>query len=217
MLVDEICVFLHFKTCNMKRITFGVIILISAILSSCSNEFNNVYKTYDNSFKYEYAKECFVNGKYTRASTLLQELVTMQKGTDNAQESLYMLAMAEYLSKDYEGAAATFKKYFSSYPKGIYAEMAEFYVGQSLYMSTPEPRLDQSQTVAAIAAFQEYLDLFPDAKYKSLAQERLFELQDKLVLKEFYSAQLYYDMGQYFGNCTYGGNNYERLSLYFYA
>ena len=90
---------------------------------------------------------------------LLQELVTMQKGTDNAQESLYMLAMAEYLSKDYEGAAATFKKYFSSYPKGIYAEMAEFYVGQSLYMSTPEPRLDQSQTVAAIAAFQEYLDL----------------------------------------------------------
>lgn len=87
--------------------------------------------------------------------------------------------------------------------------MAEFYVGQSLYMSTPEPRLDQSQTVAAIAAFQEYLDLFPDAKYKSLAQERLFELQDKLVLKEFYSAQLYYDMGQYFGNCTYGGNNYE--------
>ena len=113
MLVDEICVFLHFKTCNMKRITSGVIILISAILSSCSNEFNNVYKTYDNSFKYEYAKECFVNGKYTRASTLLQELVTMQKGTDNAQESLYMLAMAEYLSKDYEGAAATFKKYFS--------------------------------------------------------------------------------------------------------
>ena len=209
MLVDEIYVFLHFKTCNMKRITFGVIILISAILSSCSNEFNNVYKTYDNSFKYEYAKECFVNGKYTRASTLLQELVTMQKGTDNAQESLYMLAMAEYLSKDYEGAATTFKKYFSSYPKGIYAEMAEFYVGQSLYMSTPEPRLDQSRTVAAIAAFQEYLDLFPDAKYKSLAQERLFELQDKLVLKEFYSAQLYYDLGQYFGNCTYGGNNYE--------
>ena len=157
----------------MKRITFGVIISVIAIFSSCSNEFNNVYKTYDNTFKYEYAKECFVNGKYTRASTLLQELVTVQKGTDNAQESLYMLAMAEFCNKDYEGAAATFKKYFSSYPKGVYAEMAEFYVGESLYMSTPEPRLDQSQTVAAIAAFQEYLDLYPDAKYKSLAQARM--------------------------------------------
>ncbi len=39
----------------------------------------------------------------------------------------------------------------------------------SLYNSTPEPRLDQSQTVNAIAAFQEYIDLFPDGKERSQA------------------------------------------------
>ena len=184
-------------------------LLASFLFSSCANEFNRVYKTSDFAYKYEYAKECFARGKYTRASTLLQDLVTMKKGTDDGQESLYMLAMAEYCDKDYEGAAATFKKYYSSYPKGNYAEIAEFYVGESLYQSTPEPRLDQSQTVSAISAFQDYLDLFPDAKNKSVAQQRMFELQDKLVQKELYSAQLYYDLGQYFGNCTYGGNNYE--------
>ena len=185
------------------------IIFLALLFASCASEFNRVYKTSDYAFKYEYAKECFARGKYVRASTLLQELVTMQKGSDNAQESLYMLAMSEYLSRDYIGASATFKKYCSSYPKGDYVEMARFYIGQSLYMSTPEPRLDQSQTVSAISAFQEYLDLFPDAKNKEIAQQRLFELQDKLVQKELYSAQLYYDLGQYFGNCTYGGNNYE--------
>ncbi len=184
-------------------------LLASVLFSSCANEFNRVYKTSDFAYKYEYAKECFARGKYTRASTLLQDLVTMKKGTDDGQESLYMLAMAEYCDKDYEGAAATFKKYYSSYPKGNYAESAEFYVGESLYQSTPEPRLDQSQTVSAISAFQDYLDLFPDAKNKSVAQQRMFDLQDKLVQKELYSAQLYYDLGQYFGNCTYGGNNYE--------
>ena len=185
------------------------VVLSALLFTSCANEFNKVYKTNDYSYKYEYAKECYAQGKYTRASTLLQGLVTLQKGTDNAQESLYMLGMAEHNSKDYEGAAATFKKYFSSYPKGAYAEEAEFYAGMSLYNSTPEPRLDQSQTVNAIAAFQEYIDLFPDGKERSQAQQRLFELQDKLVQKELYSAQLYYDLGQYFGNCTYGGNNYE--------
>ena len=185
------------------------VVLSALLFTSCANEFNKVYKTNDYSYKYEYAKECYAQGKYTRASTLLQGLVTLQKGTDNAQESLYMLGMAEYNSKDYEGAAATFKKYFSSYPQGAYAEEAEFYAGMSLYNSTPEPRLDQSQTVNAIAAFQEYIDLFPDGKERSQAQQRLFELQDKLVQKELYSAQLYYDLGQYFGNCTYGGNNYE--------
>ncbi|MGM9705495.1 MAG: outer membrane protein assembly factor BamD [Prevotella sp.] len=193
----------------MKKTLFCIISLSALVFSSCSNEFNHVYKTSDNAFKYEYAKESFAKGKYVKASTLLQDLVTYMKGTDNAQESLYMLAMSEYCSKDYEGAAATFKKYVTSYPKGVYAEEAEFYVGQSYYMSTPEPRLDQSRTVTAIAAFQEYLDLYPNAVYKAQAQQRLFELQDKLVQKEFYTAQLYYDMGQYFGNCTYGGNNYE--------
>lgn len=192
----------------MKKF-FPVIIVSALLLTSCANEFNQVYKTSDYTYKYEYAKECFMKGKYTRTVTLLQDLVTLQKGTDNAQESLYMLAMAQYLGKDYESAATTFKKYYTSYPKGVYAEMAQYYVGQSLYMSTPEPRLDQSQTVAAISAFQDYLDLFPDAKYKETAQKRLFALQDKLVQKELYSAQLYYDLGQYFGNCTNGGNNYE--------
>ena len=199
---------MQFKNKSMRKF-FPIIIVSAMLLTGCANEFNQVYKTSDYSYKYEYAKECFMKGKYTRAVTLLHDLVTLQKGTDNAQESLYMLAMAQYLGKDYESAAATFKKYYSSYPKGVYAEMAQYYIGQSLYMSTPEPRLDQSQTVAAISAFQDYLDLFPDAKYKETAQNRLFALQDKLVQKEFYSAQLYYDLGQYFGNCTNGGNNYE--------
>lgn len=192
----------------MKKI-IPIIMAAAFLLTGCANEFNQVYKTSDNAYKYEYAKECFARGKYTRATTLLQDLVTMQKGTDNAQESLYMLGMAQYNGRDYESAATTFKKYYTSYPKGVYSEMAEFYVGQSLYMSTPEPRLDQSRTVAAVAAFQEFLDIYPDAEYKATAQKRLFELQDKLVQKELYSAQLYYDLGQYFGNCTKGGNNYE--------
>ena len=120
-----------------------------------------------------------------------------------------MLAMAEYSNLDYETAAEYFRKYYQSYPRGTYAELAKFYVGQSLYMSTPEPSLDQSMTVAAITAFQEYLDIFPEATLKEQAQQRLFELQDKLVRKELYSAQLYYNLGPYFGNCLNGGNNYE--------
>ena len=181
-------VFLHTQRIGyMKNLSFIVIYIASlCVFSSCANEFNQVYKTTDFNYKYEYAKECFLNKKYQRASILLQDVVVQQKGTDNAQECLYMLGMAQYLNKEYDLAAQTFKKYYSSYPKGVYAENAEFYIGQSLYMSTPEPRLDQTQTIAAIAAFQEYLDLFPDANHKTEAQQRLFALQDKLIKKELY-------------------------------
>ena len=208
MIIKELCVILQFKTQNMKkRILYALSSLL--LLSSCAHEFNRVYKADNFRYKYEYAKECYAKGQYTRAITLLQELITLEKGTENAQESLYMLAMAEYSNKDYETAAEYFKKYCSSYPRGIYVERAKYYVGQSLFESTPEPRLDQSMTVQAITSFQEFLDLFPDSKMKPQAQKRLFELQDKLVTKELYSAQLYYDLGSYFGNCTSGGNNYE--------
>lgn len=193
---------------NMRRIAI-VALLTLLVLSSCQKEYNAVYKSSDFRYKYEYAKECYALGKYDRASTLLQELIVPEKGSQDAQECLYMLGMAEYMNQDYETASETFKKYFKTYPRGQYAEMAEYYIGQSLYMSTPEPRLDQSQTVAAIAAFQEYMDLYPDAKYKEQAQAGLFALQDKLVEKELLSAQLYYNLGSYFGNCTSGGNNYE--------
>lgn len=199
---------MHVKVPIMKK-SFIASICAVFLLSSCAHEFNQVYKTNDYAYKYEYAKECFAKGKFVRATTLLTDLITLMKGTDNGEECLYMLAMSQYCSKDYEGAAQTFAKYYQSYPKGKYAEMAEYYVGQSLYMSTPEPRLDQSQTISAIAAFQEYLDIYPDAKMKQMAQQRLFDLQDKLVKKELYSARLYYDLGSYFNNCSYGGNNYE--------
>ena len=175
----------------------------------CASEFNRVYKTTDYAYKYEYAKECFANGKYNRAVVLLQDLVTIQKGSDNAEECLYMLGMALYSDKDYENAAATFRKYCSSYPKGTYAEQASFHIGQSLYQSTPEPRLDQTATVGAIAAYQQFLDYYPESSKRSIAQSHLYELQDKLVMKELLSARLYYNLGGYFSNCIGGGSNYE--------
>ena len=184
--------------------------ILSLLLTSCAQEYNQVYKSTDHTYKYEYAKECFAKGKYSFAVPLLQDLVTIQKGTDNAQECLYMLAMAEYGLRDYQAASEAFKKYYQTYPNGEYAEMASFYIGQSLCEGTPEPRLDQTPTVAAIAAFQDYLDLYPNGKMKGTAQQRLFALQDKLIRKEYLNAKLYYNLGSYFGNCgNDGGNNYE--------
>lgn len=184
--------------------------ILSLLLTSCAQEYNQVYKSTDHTYKYEYAKECFAKGEYSFAVPLLQDLVTIQKGTDNAQECLYMLAMAEYGLRDYQAASEAFKKYYQTYPNGEYAEMASFYIGQSLYEGTPEPRLYQTPTVAAIAAFQDYLDLYPNGKMKGTAQQRLFALQDKLIRKEYLNAKLYYNLGSYFGNCgNDGGNNYE--------
>ena len=192
----------------MKKLTL-IASCVALLMTSCVNEYNQITKSGDYTLKYEYAKQCYAQGKYSRAVPLLQELVTMKKGSTEGEECLYMLAMSEFGMKDYETASEYFKKYFSSYPKGRYAENAKYYVGESLFQNAPEPRLDQSTTMTAIAAFQEYLDIFPNAHLKDQATSRLYALQDLLVEKEYKSAHLYFDLGTYFGNCTNGGNNYE--------
>ena len=170
------------------------------LLCGCAGEFNKVYKSTDKHYRYEYAKQSFAEGKFNRSATLLMELITQKKGRDDAEEALYMLGMSEYKNRDFESASATFKKYFQTYPRGLYAEQASFYIGQSLYESSPEPRLDQTPTIGAINAYQQFLDFFPNSELRPRAQERLFELQDKLIMKELLSAQLYYNLGGYFGN-----------------
>lgn len=182
----------------MKKVI--IILSFAALLSSCGSEYVAVDKYGDADQKYEYAKECFAIGKFQNAVSLLEDLVTMKKGTEEAQECLYMLAMAQYCNTDYEAASETFKKYTLSYPRGVFAESAAFYVGQSLYECAPEPRLDQSPTNGAITAYQQFMDLYPDSKMRPKAQERLYELHDKLVQKEYLSAELYYNLGGYFGN-----------------
>ena len=187
-----------------------VLLCLASLLVGCASEFTRVYKSADNTYKYEYAKECFARGKFQQAATLLEGIVTIQKGRGNAQESLYLLGMAQYCNRDYEAASATFRKYYSSYPKGLFAENASFYIGQSLFESAPEPRLDQSPTIGAINAYQNFIDNYPDSRVRDIAQNRLFQLQDILVQKEYLSAKLYYNLGGYFGNVNANTeSNYE--------
>ena len=54
-----------------------------------------------------------------------------------------------------------------------------------------------------IEELQGFLDYFPRSDKVSIAQNAIFEMQDKLTLKELQNAQLYYNLGNYMGN------NYE--------
>ena len=181
----------------MKKI---IITLLAVVLFSSCGEYNKLLKSTDYEYKYEAAKNYFAKGQYTRAATLLNELITILKGTDKAEESLYMLGMSYYNQGDYQTAAQTFVQYYNVYPRGIYTELARFHAGKALYLDTPEPRLDQTATYSAIQQLQMFMEYFPKSSKKDEAQEMIFALQDKLVMKEYLSAKLYYDLGIYLGN-----------------
>ena len=184
----------------MKKILY--ILVFSLLLVSCG-EYNKILKSTDYELKYTYAKKYFDEKKYGRSITLLEELVPIFKGTSNAEESLYLLAQSFFFDKNYETATQYYRTYYTTYPKGEYAEASRYSAAYSMYLDSPDARLDQSSTYKAIQEFQNFLEYFPQSDKVQLAQEYMFELQDKLAYKDFMAARLYFNLGNYMGN------NYE--------
>ena len=184
----------------MMKKSITAIALVSACLMTSCGDYNKVLKSQDYSYRYEAAKEYFFSGQYTKASVVLNDMIAILKGSGKAEESLYMLAMCYYGQGDWLEASSTFKKYYTTYPRGEFAELARFYTCKSLYNDTPEPRLDQTSTFEAINEIQVFCEYYPSSVYKDEAQRMMFELQDKLVEKEYLSARLYYNLGNYMGN-----------------
>lgn len=194
----------------MRRIQLLFLFLTtcSLLFVSCS-EYTSVLKSNDYEYRYEAAKALYMDGHYRQAAELFGMLLAPLKGTQYGEESLFMLAESNMRAKDYESAAMFFKKYYQVYPKGQYMEMARYNSGYALYKQTADVRLDQTSTIEAINEYQSFLDYCPNTDLKEQAQQVIYELQDKLVKKEYLSAKLYYDLGTYTINCIYGGNNYE--------
>jgi outer membrane protein assembly factor BamD len=169
------------------------------LCSSCG-EYNKLLKSQDLDLKYSYAKKYFNQKKYVRSATLLEDLIIYFKGRAEAEESLYLLAQSYYGQKDYVTSSEYFKQYYTTYPKGEFTELARFYGAYGLYLDSPDPRLDQSQTHEAIQQFLMYLEFYPQSERAKQATDILFELQEKLAYKEYLAAKLYYNLGTYMGN-----------------
>ena len=196
---------MDFFNASMKR-NFIILLLTALVVSSCGS-FSNLYKyklkDKDYDYMYEAAKEYFMSGEYDKSIQLLNDVITILKGSDRGEESIYMLAMSYYLNREYSIASQSFQQYYTSYPRGIYTERARFYAGKALWNSSPETELDQTDTYQAIQELQLFLEFFPNSIYREEAQNIMFEAQDKLVEKEYEAAKLYYNLS------TYMGNNYQ--------
>jgi outer membrane protein assembly factor BamD len=183
---------------NVKKILF-ILLTIMTLATSCG-EYNKLLKSTDTELKYSYAKKYFNEKKYVRSATLLEDLVPYYKGRTEAEESLYLLAQSYYGQKDYITSSEYFKTYYTTYPKGEFAELSRFYGAYGLYLDSPDSRLDQAQTHEAIQQFLLYLEFYPQSERAKQAQDILFELQEKLAYKECLAAKLYYNLGTYMGN-----------------
>ena len=184
----------------MRKTAFIVLLLfVMAVMSGCSG-YNKIMKASDYNTKYSLAKAYFMEGHYTTCSSILEECVAFQRGTDQSEESMYLLATCYYNLDDYLSASQYYMACYRSFPNSTYSENCLFWSGKSLFLDTPDPRLDATSTTNAIIQLQRFVETYPESKYRQEAENMIYVMYDRLVEKEIGTAELYYSMGNYLGN-----------------
>ena len=106
------------------------------LFASCG-DYNKVDKTPDYTYKYEAAKQYFAQGYYNRSAQTLQQVISVFKGTEAGEESLFLLGMANLNARNYDAAATYLRRYYQSYPKRfVYRSSSLLYGDGALFIYT---------------------------------------------------------------------------------
>lgn len=178
-------------------------VAVMAIVAVCflgCGEYQQLLKSKDSELKYQAALQYFNNKQYVRAQTLLEDVMVYYKGTERSEDIICYMARCHMGNKDYSSASEYYEAYARNYPKGKYIVEARYQIGHCYYLDAPDARLDQDITKKAIKWLTEFVEFFPESPYAGEAYQQIDEMYNRLAQKEYYSAELYYNLGTYLGN-----------------
>lgn len=170
------------------------VLLIS--MASCS-KFGKVLKSKDFEYKLKMANTYFEKKEFRQAQVLYEELFPVFKGTPQFDDLYYNYAFSHYNMRDYETAENLFKGYLEVFANSKRAEEVEYMQANCYYKQSPKPELEQSNTIKAIGMFQVFINTHPESPKSKEAEAIIAKCQTKLETKEFLSAQLYFNVGQF--------------------
>lgn len=175
---------------------YALLVVLAVGFAACS-KFSKLQKSENLDLKKEGAYAYYDKRDFYRASQLLEELVPLLKGTQDAEKSEFLFAMCQYELRFLESASFYFNYFLESYPRSIYAEEALYMEALSQYENSPSYYLDQGNTDKAILALETYIQKYPDSERRVKCQTMIDRLNEKLEKKDFENAKLFHQVMEY--------------------
>lgn len=175
---------------------FITITLLAFTFTSCS-KFSKVQKSKDIEYKLKKADEYFSKQKYRYAQQLYEELFSAYKGSQKFEDLYYKYAYCFFYDGQYKDAENLFKGYLETFPNNARAEEVDYMRAYSFYKESPKLELEQVNTVKAMNMMQSFINTHPGSARIKDANEIIDKSRAKLEQKDFRSAQLYYNLGQF--------------------
>lgn len=180
----------------MSKISYFLVIILTVAGVSCS-KFRRIEKNPDWRVKYEASLNYYAKKDYYRASVLLEQIMPIIRGLPEAEKAQFTLAYCQYYQKLYLLASEQFRSYYETYGRSAQAEEARFMYAYTLFKSSPGPYLDQTESIEAMASMQEFLNRYPNSKYRDQALEVIQTIQLRLEEKGFANARQYLKLRYY--------------------
>lgn len=171
-------------------------LLIVVAFSSCGG-INKILKNKDVEYKYRMAEKYYVKKKWNYAYQLFEDVVPYYKTGREFEDIYYKMAYCTYNMKDYMSAENFFKTFIELFPNSTKAEEVDFMRAYCYYKQSPKAELDQTNTQKTIGVMQSFINTHPGSTRIKEANDIIDACRQKLETKDFRSAQLYYDLGQF--------------------
>ncbi len=179
------------------RLTVFYMLIISLLATSCQSGFEKVRLSNDPERILAESLKYYDKGDYLRAQTLMELILNQYRGTRQGEELFFKYAYTHYHLLNYQLAATYFTNFSNTFTYSPYSEEADFMAAYANYKQSPSFRLDQGPSVAAIDAFQDFADRYPESERVAECNDLIDELRAKLEQKAFAQGELYYNLGQY--------------------
>ena len=166
------------------------------VLVSCHGV-NKILKSKDPEYKLRMAEKYYVKKKYNYAYQLFEDVVPYYKTSKEFEDIYYKMAYSTFYQKDYTNSENFFKTYLELFPNSSRAEEMDFMRAYCFYKQSPKPELDQTNTIKTIGMMQSFINTHPGSSRIKDANEIIDVCHNKLEIKDYKAAQLYYDLGQF--------------------
>jgi outer membrane protein assembly factor BamD len=181
----------------MRNLKSGFPLLLLVLLAFSCGKFRKLEKNPDWRIKYEAAAVYFEKKDYYKSSVLYEQIMPIIRGLPEAERAQFNLAYCQYYDRLYLLASEQFKTFYETFGRSALAEEARYMYAYALFKSSPGSNLDQTESIKAMASMQEFLNRYPNSRFREQAIEVIFTTQDRVDEKGFENAKQYYRMRQY--------------------
>lgn len=182
---------------KLNKILISVVTIVMLLCSTACDNYNRIVKNGTIDQKYELAIKCYEKEQFDRAITLLEEIITVYRGTAKGERVLFMYCYSNFNIGDYILASYHFKNFVRSFPTSDKAEECAYMSAYCFYLTSPTYSLDQSDSKAAIAELQSFINKYPTSTRVTEANDIVAKLRTKLEDKAYDNAKLYFHIGDY--------------------